>query len=250
MAITYSPAAAPRRQRPDRHPVPVPVPVAARAHVAGPEVLEVLEVPEVLEVRDVTDVAEFAVGTHGDGSVVRPAARECARLSCEDPLRTPVDLRFRCPRTFLPRGCDTFARGGAVMSEPTGHRPSHGAGVPPVPTAPCMLARAGHVPPVPPAPPPPPLHPPSLSKTRAAVHFYAWRDAGHTKWLRLSPTSRTSPVDDDLVPGTDLREQRRDLHLVPYVDAAVRAARVAAGREVVRVVHGLAAAEEHRVRHG
>ena len=58
-----------------------------------------------------------------------------------------------------------------------------------------------------------------------------------------------SPVDDDLVADPDLIEEPADAAQIADVDAAVGGAGVTAGGEVGGVVHRLAAAEEHRVRH-
>src|SRR3954469_5036115 len=61
--------------------------------------------------------------------------------------------------------------------------------------------------------------------------------------------ARSSAVDDDLVAGAGLGEQRLDAREVADVHATVRGAGVAAGGEVGAVVDGLATREEHRVRH-
>ena len=70
-----------------------------------------------------------------------------------------------------------------------------------------------------------------------------------TPGLRDPGIGRQRPVDDHLVADLHLVEQPGDAVVVAHVDAAVRGAVVAVGREVGRVVHGLAAGEEHRERH-
>src|SRR5829696_4661014 len=63
-------------------------------------------------------------------------------------------------------------------------------------------------------------------------------------------TTNPLPIDDHLVPGPDLAEQPFNPVQVPNIDAAVRGTRIAPRGKVCRIVHRLAAAEEHRVRHG
>src|SRR6478735_3712929 len=66
--------------------------------------------------------------------------------------------------------------------------------------------------------------------------------------VRPGPVSR-SPVHDDLVADAGLVVELDQQRLVAHVDAPVRRAGVAEAGEVGRVVHGLAAGEEHRVGH-
>src|SRR5690606_25418846 len=160
----------------------------------------------------------------GERATAVPAAptgtTSAARCSWPSPSHR-ADLRFCLRPGFLAPRCDVFGGRDAVMSEPTGHRPSHGAGVPPVPAA--RAPRRGRD-----------TFPRSRPRPASV----------------LPPAGGPSPVDDDLVAVADLREDPGDGRLVPHVDAAVRGARVAPGREVGGEVHGLPAAEEHRVRHG
>src|SRR3954469_25672455 len=73
---------------------------------------------------------------------------------------------------------------------------------------------------------------------------------GVTSPAYVGMLGRPSPVDDDLVAEAHLVVELDELGLVAHVDTAVRGARVAEPGEVRRVVHRLAAGEEHRVRHG
>ncbi|MFJ4005631.1 hypothetical protein ACIPWL_19590 [Streptomyces sp. NPDC090023] len=60
-------------------------------------------------------------GTGDDGRVPRTSTR----LNLPSTRQIPSDLRLCHFRKFVSERCDVSGRGGAVLSEPTGHRPSH-----------------------------------------------------------------------------------------------------------------------------
>ncbi|MFJ3661963.1 hypothetical protein ACIPPM_16035 [Streptomyces sp. NPDC090119] len=59
-------------------------------------------------------------GDHGDR-----APRTRTHLDLPSARQIPSDLRLCHFRKFVSERCDVSGRGGAVLSEPTGHRPSH-----------------------------------------------------------------------------------------------------------------------------
>ncbi|MEU6816445.1 hypothetical protein [Streptomyces sp. NPDC046860] len=60
-------------------------------------------------------------GRGGDGHALRPRTH----LNLPSARQIPSDLRLCEFRKFVSERCDVSAPGGAVLSEPTGHRPSH-----------------------------------------------------------------------------------------------------------------------------
>ncbi|MFI8350406.1 extensin [Streptomyces sp. NPDC085596] len=62
-------------------------------------------------------------GGRGDGDGREPRTR--TRLNLPSVRQIPSDLRLCHFRKFVSERCDVSGRGGAVLSEPTGHRPSH-----------------------------------------------------------------------------------------------------------------------------